>query len=216
MGLFWRRKTGDQFVTLGLNEPERKDATDKTVPSLEKPAAEQPPDGYEQRATPDLSAIEPVATGAGPTPLSTEPAKTEPKGDFPAERSAPAFPSAVTPKPAARQDAVPPRSPFATSVLGLNLSIEELKTNFGTYNPVGEAEAKLKGLRMHESHQAMKYFIKFQQLATCVQWGKAALRRQAYNGLAKHIKDDMVHHEKPNTLSGLWKLVQAIDARYWE
>ena len=26
----------------------------------------------------------------------------------------------------------------------------------------------------------------------------------------------MVHHDKPNTLSGLWKLVQAIDARYWE
>jgi fused signal recognition particle receptor len=126
MGLFWRRKTGDQFVTLGLNEPERKDATDKTVPSLEKPAAEQPPDGYEQRATPDLSAIEPVVTGAGPTPLSTEPA-TEPIGDFPAERTASASPSAVTPKTAARQDAVPPRSPFATSVLGLNLSIEELQ-----------------------------------------------------------------------------------------
>src|SRR5882724_6862099 len=26
----------------------------------------------------------------------------------------------------------------------------------------------------------------------------------------------MVHHDKPNTLSGLRKLVQAIDARYWE
>jgi len=50
---------------------------------------------------------------------------------------------------------------------------------------------------MHESHQAMKYFIKFQQLAARVQWGEAALCRQAYNGLAKHIKDDMVHHEKP-------------------
>jgi len=69
---------------------------------------------------------------------------------------------------------------------------------------------------MHESHQATKYFIKFQQLAACVQWGKAALRRQAYNGLAKHIKDDMVHHDKPNTLSGLQKLIQAINAQYWE
>src|SRR5882724_3184269 len=98
----------------------------------------------------------------------------------------------------------------------LNLFIEELKTNFGTYNPVGEAEAELEGLYMHESHQAMKYFIKFQQLAACVQWGEAALCRQAYNRLTKHIKYDMVHHEKPNTLSGLWKLVQAIDARYWE
>src|SRR5882724_11623930 len=98
----------------------------------------------------------------------------------------------------------------------LNLFIEELETNFRTYNPVGEAEAKLEGLHMHESHQATKYFIKFQQLAARVQWGEAALCRQAYNGLAKCIKDDMVHHEKPNTLSGLWKLIQAIDARYWE
>src|SRR5882724_11806496 len=71
----------------------------------------------------------------------------------------------------------------------LNLFIEELETNFRTYDPVSEAEAELKGLRMHESHQAMKYLIKFQQLAACVQWGEAALRRQAYNGLTKHIKD---------------------------
>src|SRR5882724_6252379 len=98
----------------------------------------------------------------------------------------------------------------------LNLFIEELETNFGTYDPVGKAEAKLEGLRMHESHQATKYFIKFQQLAARVQWGEAALRRKAYNGLAKCIKDDMVHHKKPNTLSSLKKLVQAIDARYWE
>jgi len=97
-----------------------------------------------------------------------------------------------------------------------DLFVEELEANFGTYYPVGEAEAKLEGLHMHESHQAMKYFIKFQQLATHVQWGNAALRHQAYNGLAKCIKDDMVHHEKLNTLVGFQKLVQAIDARYWE
>src|SRR5882724_1425151 len=98
----------------------------------------------------------------------------------------------------------------------LNLFIEELETNFGTYDPISKAEAELEGLCMHESHQATKYFIKFQQLAAHVQWGRAALPRQAYNGLAKCIKDDMVHHEKPNTLSSLWKLVQVIDAQYWE
>src|SRR5882724_36673 len=101
-------------------------------------------------------------------------------------------------------------------LLDFNLFLEELKANFRTYDPVSKAEAELEGLRMHESHQATKYFIKFQQLAAHVQWGEAALHRQAYNGLAKHIKDDMVHHEKPNTLSSLWKLIQAIDARYWE
>src|SRR5882724_35885 len=97
-----------------------------------------------------------------------------------------------------------------------NLFLEELEANFGTYTPVSEAEAELEGLHMHESHQATKYFIKFQQLAACIEWGNAALHRQAYNGLAKHIKDDMVHHNKPNTLTGLQNLIQAIDAHYRE
>ena len=53
--------------------------------------------------------------------------------------------------------------------------IEELEANFGSYNPVSEAEAELETLHMQENHQATKYFIKFMQLAACVQWGKAAL-----------------------------------------
>ena len=69
---------------------------------------------------------------------------------------------------------------------------------------------------MQENHQATKYFIKFTQLSSCVYWGEAALLRQAYNGLAKRIKNEMVYHDKPTTLSGLRKLMQAIDARYWE
>ena len=54
------------------------------------------------------------------------------------------------------------------------------------------------------------------QLLSRIYWGKAALLRQTYNGLAKWIKKKMVHHKKPMTLSRLWKLVQAIDACYWE
>src|SRR5882724_9014462 len=86
-----------------------------------------------------------------------------------------------------------------------DLFIEELEANVVTYDPVGEAEAKLEGLHMHESHQAMKYFIKFQQLAAHIQWGDAALCHQVYNGLTKHIKDNIVHHAKPTTLAGLQK-----------
>src|SRR5882724_3442198 len=92
-----------------------------------------------------------------------------------------------------------------------NLFVTELENNFRSFDPKGEAEVELKALRMHENHQAMKYFIKFQQLASQVQWGDAAPRQQPYNGLAKCIKDDMVHNNKPNTLSSLQKLVQAID-----
>jgi len=97
-------------------------------------------------------------------------------------------------------------------LLDLHLFIKELETNFGTYDPVGKAEAKPKGLHMQENHQATKKFIKFQQLATLIQWCEAALHRQAYNGLAIHIKDNMVHHNKLNSLSGLQKLFQAIAA----
>ena len=54
---------------------------------------------------------------------------------------------------------------------------------------------------MQENHQAMKYFIRFTQLTARVQWGEATLLQQVYNGLAKQIKDDMVHHEKLTTLA---------------
>src|SRR6266481_2535346 len=81
------------------------------------------------------------------------------------------------------------------------LFIEDLEASFGSYDPIGEAEAKLEGLCMQENHQATKYFIKFMQLAACVQWGKAALLCQAYNGLTKCIKTDMVHHDKLMALS---------------
>ena len=84
-----------------------------------------------------------------------------------------------------------------------DLFVAELEANFGTYDPIGKAEAKLEGLHMQENHQATKYFIKFTQLAACVQWGQAALLRLAYNSLAKRIKNDMVHHDKPTTLSDL-------------
>ena len=71
------------------------------------------------------------------------------------------------------------------------------------------------GLHMQENHQAMKYFTKLIQLATHIQRGEAALLQQAYNGLAKWIKNDIVHHGKPTSLSGLGKLTQTINAHYW-
>ena len=97
-----------------------------------------------------------------------------------------------------------------------DLFSDKLEANLGTFDPIGEAKAELEGLHMQENHQAMKYFIKFMQLSSHVYWGEAALLQQAYNDLTKWIKNEMVHHDKPMTLSRLWKLMQAIDARYWE
>ena len=102
MGLFWRRKTGDEFVRLGLNEPATRETVEKT--KVEKPAVDMP------ELVPPVTGTEP-----SPIPLETKPA-------------VPAAPPRAEPSPpAAREKPVLSRSPFATSVLGLNLSIEELQ-----------------------------------------------------------------------------------------
>jgi fused signal recognition particle receptor len=111
MGLFWKRKSGDQFVSLKLNEPLTKQET------AQPKAAPPPPPAI---PLPERE-LEPVVTGGGPTPVPAERAV--------ADRSKPAQPP-LTEQPArieAQQKAVPSRSPFATSVLGLNLSMEELQ-----------------------------------------------------------------------------------------
>ena len=105
MGLFWRRKSGDEFVRLGLNEPAKKEEKPREVDS-----------GPQQSAI-NIPEIVPAVTGAGPTPLPVEPKEPEVRKDSQPE----------TLKPAVKERPVPSRSPFATSVLGLNLSMEELQ-----------------------------------------------------------------------------------------
>ncbi|MDQ1707223.1 MAG: fused signal recognition particle receptor [Pyrinomonadaceae bacterium] len=135
MGLFWKRKSGDQFVSLKLNEPLA--AADKLAERLETPAAETasvdraraqtlPPQTNSTRGpgSPVID-LEPTPTGAGPTPIPSE--RTAPEKEITVTRPLPTpeRPAEVAKsKPAAT---VPSRSPFATSVLGLNLSLEELQ-----------------------------------------------------------------------------------------
>jgi len=126
---FWRRKSKDQFLTLGLNEPRESPAKQQTT--NEQPPAARPqvePKGARTVAPPDLEIppLEPVMTGAAPTPVASE--------SRAADRStASAVQTRALTPPAPETPSVPPlkpvptRSPFATSVLGLNLSIEELQ-----------------------------------------------------------------------------------------
>src|SRR6266481_5877351 len=88
-----------------------------------------------------------------------------------------------------------------------DLFCKELESNFGLFNPEGEAEAEIEVLWMPENDRATIYFVEFNRLSSWIKWGEAALRRQAYNGLARHIKNEMVHHPKPTSLADLCKLV---------
>jgi fused signal recognition particle receptor len=120
MGLFWKRKSGDQFVSLKLNEPLPKSTATEPQEEASKEAA--PTRATERPAAVESApptVIDAVPTGAGPTPIPVEPAISK----APAVSPRPETPKAETaqPKPA------PVRSSFQTSVLGLNLSMEELQ-----------------------------------------------------------------------------------------
>lgn len=116
MALFWKRKNKDRFVTLGLNEPAAKEmekATDGRTPA----AAQTAP--APAATTIDDFTVPPVTAEAGPSPV---PPKPEPP---PAKIAEP--PASPQAQPVRESRSVPSRTPFATSVLGLNLSMEELQ-----------------------------------------------------------------------------------------
>ncbi|MCA1643484.1 MAG: signal recognition particle-docking protein FtsY [Acidobacteria bacterium] len=149
---FWRRKSNDRYITLGLSEPataqppaqppaQTEAATDASGAQLQPPAAPtQPP---ASATTPAAPAIEPTATGGAPTPLPTvETNKAAPAVGASAEATRAAAPT-PPPRPPASESVrdraepsraqtpqprpVPSRSPFQSSVLGLDRSDEELR-----------------------------------------------------------------------------------------
>jgi fused signal recognition particle receptor len=137
---FWKRKNKERFVTLGLNEPptvtprdaERTAAPPAAAPELETPAALSQTETQPQPLQTALPIIEPTATGAAPTPPPADETQTITERPRPVAPAPPlARPietrSQEPVKPAGAQKVVPSRSPFSTSILGLDRSIEELQ-----------------------------------------------------------------------------------------
>ncbi|HYY59275.1 MAG TPA: signal recognition particle-docking protein FtsY [Pyrinomonadaceae bacterium] len=130
---FWKRKNKDRFITLGLNEPLPARPVEEEAPQLDAdaglqaPAAPSPAENAEQLG-PSPPSLAPVPTGAAPTPppaRETQSITESPRPLAPPPASEPAGREPV--KPAARAVPVPSRSPFTTSILGLDRSIEELQ-----------------------------------------------------------------------------------------
>src|SRR5687767_6168219 len=152
MGLFWRRKKEDRYVTLGLNQPAAEAAKDEAAASG---ARLEPPANEGATAVPPLAvppAIEPVPTGAQPSPEpATESGLTDARkaevveSPRPARADAEALAAgqreqqtATRPQPSVNerppqpqpQRPAPTRAPSAfssSSILGLNRTEEELQ-----------------------------------------------------------------------------------------
>ncbi|HEV7376184.1 MAG TPA: signal recognition particle-docking protein FtsY [Pyrinomonadaceae bacterium] len=132
---FWKRKNKERYITLGLNEPspaaQQEHTPETAAPKLEPPAA--PSQTNVTPSAPAPPTLEPVVTGDQPTP---PPAR---ESHAVTETKRPVAPPAQTRdisasnlraepvKPVSQQKPVPTRSPFTTSILGLDRSIEELQ-----------------------------------------------------------------------------------------
>lgn len=114
MGLFWKRKNRDQFVTLGLNEPD--------VASKGSEESIQPPKRIDRVATeqPTTTELQPVETGeSAQSAIAPEP--SQPRSPTHTESREPRE-SSVEPQGVPRL-----RPQFTSSILGLDLSLEELQ-----------------------------------------------------------------------------------------
>jgi len=96
------------------------------------------------------------------------------------------------------------------------LFVDQLRTNFGPHDPVGDAEDELDRLHFKDNQHITRYLVDFARASAQVTWGEAALRHQFYKGLPDRIKDEIARVGKPGRLSELRTLAQSIDARYWE
>jgi fused signal recognition particle receptor len=135
---FWRRKKQEQFISLGLNEPPTA-AAEESAPRLEPPAAVT-----RQVETPAAAAVppalEPVPTGAPPTPEPpretglTDARREEvieaPPPEPPSRPAEATRPPRDTPPPVEtpRPEPVRSTSAFSSSILGLDRSAEELQS----------------------------------------------------------------------------------------
>ncbi|HLM57861.1 MAG TPA: signal recognition particle-docking protein FtsY [Pyrinomonadaceae bacterium] len=126
---FWRRKKEDRYITLGLNEPAAQPAEDRKEEAPLEPPAAQARETHAAIITPPD--IEPVPTGAPPTPPpAAETGLTDVRKEEVIEAPRPVARPAEAPRPAPPPPARPAtRSAFSSSssVLGLNRSAEELQ-----------------------------------------------------------------------------------------
>ncbi|MEA2172424.1 MAG: fused signal recognition particle receptor [Blastocatellia bacterium] len=129
---FWKRKNKERYITLGLNEPAAP-SQPQSAKTLEPPAAPATAEAQPAQQVSTPPALEPAATGQGPTPTPASETHTITESPRPVQapaqrstRAALAQPPEPA-RPAPPKPVVPSRSPFNTSVLGLNRSMEELQ-----------------------------------------------------------------------------------------
>jgi Retrotransposon gag protein len=79
---------------------------------------------------------------------------------------------------------------FIFGVWNLSFCYQNLTTNFGPYDEIGDAEHELTNLRMRDNQHTSDYLVCFSRLALHCSWGELALRYRFYEGLPPQIKEN--------------------------
>ncbi|HEX8706974.1 MAG TPA: signal recognition particle-docking protein FtsY [Pyrinomonadaceae bacterium] len=139
---FWKRKNKERYITLGLNEPSPAPTPGPSAPPPAQTAGQQPqlqPPAAPAQADaappliPASARVEPTVTGGAPTPPPARESHAVTESRRPPAPPAPASSGTEAPRAqeparqAAQPKSVPSRSPFSSSILGLDRSIEELQ-----------------------------------------------------------------------------------------
>ena len=94
--------------------------------------------------------------------------------------------------------------------------VNELKLNFGPFDPKADAETAIENLVMKDNHHIAKYVVDFYRLAAEVGWDDKALCRRFYKNLPARLKNEISRLGKPKTLAEMRALSQQLDHRHWE
>lgn len=93
--------------------------------------------------------------------------------------------------------------------------VNELVTNFGPHDLVGDAEDRIQHLRMKDSDRISDYLVRFNGLAVLTGWDEKALRHVLYSGFPARLKDDLSRIEYDRTLVGIRNAASRADNHYW-
>ena len=93
--------------------------------------------------------------------------------------------------------------------------LSELEDNFGSHDPVSDAEKALNELTMKKGAHIVKYNIDFWELASHVSWNEAALHNGYFCRLLLHPCTEVLRGGKPTTLSALHLKAQDADNIHW-
>ena len=89
--------------------------------------------------------------------------------------------------------------------------INELESNFGPHDPIGDAEKALTELTMREHSRIVKYNVDFWKLASKLDWNESRLCARYFRSLPLHLCTEVLCGGKPTTLAALHLKAQDAD-----